>query len=208
MPQPLPSAWLSLSTHAGVPVEQSILPTRHGLPLTGHAVPAAHAVQVPARQTDPWSQLVPFSRRRLVSEHDETPVVEQTRTPSWQVLPGRHAPPDRHVLLLASVPEPTWPPLGCESLETSAAPSLFGWSGLLRGVTQPPAPTATAISRTLCARIWLPFLDALIPASRERDQMLNVRRDRRTIRIARNDGQQKIAVSPVVVYVASTTKFP
>lgn len=111
--------------HTPVPVEQSILPTRHGLPLTGQAVPAAHAVQVPARQTDSWSQLVPFARKRPVSEHDETPVVEQTRAPSWQVLPGRHSPPDRHVLLLASAPAPPWPPSECEVLETSIAPSLF-----------------------------------------------------------------------------------
>jgi hypothetical protein len=39
--------------HTGEPFEQSILPTRHGLPVTGQAVPAAHVVQAPSRQTEP-----------------------------------------------------------------------------------------------------------------------------------------------------------
>jgi hypothetical protein len=58
-PQVAPFALLSVSVQTGAPVEQTMVPTRHGLLATSHIVPAAHAWHMPSRQT-PLSQGVPL----------------------------------------------------------------------------------------------------------------------------------------------------
>jgi hypothetical protein len=47
VPQPVPFGLLSVSVQTGAPVVQTMLPTRHGLPLTSHAMSAAQLSQLP-----------------------------------------------------------------------------------------------------------------------------------------------------------------
>jgi hypothetical protein len=77
VPQLVPSTWLSDSVHTAAPVVHTILPTRHGFPLTGQLIPAAHATQAPSLQTDPSAQVVPFPLFAWVSVHESTPLAEQ-----------------------------------------------------------------------------------------------------------------------------------
>jgi hypothetical protein len=58
-PQVAPFGLLSVSVQTGAPVEQTMVPTRHGLLATSHIVPAAQAWQTPSKQT-PLSHGVPL----------------------------------------------------------------------------------------------------------------------------------------------------
>ena len=51
VPHAVPFGLLSVSVQTGAPVVQTMLPTRHGLPVTSHAMPSVHAPQLPLRQT-------------------------------------------------------------------------------------------------------------------------------------------------------------
>jgi len=47
VPQVVPFGLLSVSVQTGAPVAQTMLPTRHGFPLTSHAIPCTHESQLP-----------------------------------------------------------------------------------------------------------------------------------------------------------------
>jgi len=64
---------LSVSVQTGAPVEQTMLPTRHGLFVTSHAMPSMHVSQLPLWQTMPLPQTVPFACRSVISMHDIAP---------------------------------------------------------------------------------------------------------------------------------------
>jgi hypothetical protein len=62
-PQEIPAGALPISRHAGVPLVQSMAPTRHGFPDRSQDVPAAHLLHVPSRQTEPTPHNVPLAWR-------------------------------------------------------------------------------------------------------------------------------------------------
>jgi hypothetical protein len=68
VPHEVPFALLSVSVQTGAPVEQTMVPARHGLFATSHVAPAVHAWQTPSRQT-PLSHVVPLACDRCVSRH-------------------------------------------------------------------------------------------------------------------------------------------
>ena len=73
VPQLMPFGLLSVSVHTGAPVVQTMVPTRQGLPVTLHAMPAWHAVQVPLLQTMSVPHWVPLASRSGSSLHDIAP---------------------------------------------------------------------------------------------------------------------------------------
>jgi hypothetical protein len=81
-PQDVPGAALAFSTHIEAPVEQDVVPVRHGLPATGHVMPLAHAAQAPAEvQTMPRPHIVPGGRFVPLSVHVGV-AVEQSSVPA------------------------------------------------------------------------------------------------------------------------------
>jgi hypothetical protein len=100
-PHSVPTGLLPLATHTEVPVMHDVMPSLHG---SGgeHATPAAHATQLPVRQTRFIPQLVPLATDVPVSWQVGAPV-EQVCVPVWQGLVGVQAPPavqSRHIPLL------------------------------------------------------------------------------------------------------------
>ncbi len=73
VPQLMPFGLLSVSVQTGAPVVQTMVPTRQGLPVTLHAIPPAHAVQVPLLQTMSVPHWVPLASRSGSSLHDIAP---------------------------------------------------------------------------------------------------------------------------------------
>ena len=87
------AAFVPVSVHTAVPVEQLVVPVWHRL--TGvHEAPVAHATQLPVRHTIPAPHAVPFARLAPVSVHTGLPV-EQLVEPEWQGFVGTHAAYDR-----------------------------------------------------------------------------------------------------------------
>ena len=82
MPQGVPARALSISVQTGCPVEQTILATRHGLPVTLHVAPSSHAVHLPDEQTILSPHAVPSACSAPVSLHDWAPPFAQLRTPT------------------------------------------------------------------------------------------------------------------------------
>ena len=126
VPQPVPFGLLSVSVQTGAPVVQTMLPTRHGLPVTSHVMPSVHAPQVPLRQTMFTPQTVPFACVSVSSMHVIAPSL-QTNIPLWHGLAGTHAPPATQLLTGTS----TAP----ESTNTVSPPPAS------KGFVLPPVPT-------------------------------------------------------------------
>jgi hypothetical protein len=122
----VPFGLLSVSVQTGAPVVQTILPTRHGLPVTAQSMPATQLSQLPLWQTLSTSQTVPFACRSVSSMHDRTPSM-QTNCPLWHALVGTHEPPATQVG--ASV----LPPSGLVLPPVPTVP-----------LTPPPVPTVPA----------------------------------------------------------------
>jgi len=59
-PHEVPFGWLFDSVQTALPVVQTIVPVRQGLPVTVQLVPAAHGTHAPLLHTIPVPQLVPF----------------------------------------------------------------------------------------------------------------------------------------------------
>jgi hypothetical protein len=76
LPQPVPFGLLSVAVQTGAPVVQTMLPTRHGWPVTSHAMPAVHASQLPSWQTMSGPQTVPFACVSVSSMHDIAPSMQ------------------------------------------------------------------------------------------------------------------------------------
>jgi hypothetical protein len=80
VPHAVPFGLLSVSVQTGAPVVQTMVPTRHGLPLTSQAMSAMQVSQLPLWQTLSVSQAVPFACSVDSSMHDMTPSM-QTNMP-------------------------------------------------------------------------------------------------------------------------------
>ncbi len=107
VPHVVPFGLLSVSVQTGAPVVQTMLPTRHGLPVTSHAMPSVHAPQLPLRQTMFTPQTVPFACVSVSSMHVIAPSL-QTNIPLRHGLAGTHAPPATQLLTgTSTAPEST-----------------------------------------------------------------------------------------------------
>jgi hypothetical protein len=71
------------STHTCVPVEQEVMPPRHGFGFVVQEAPARQVLHTPALQTAPAPQDVPFGFGVAVSRHCSVPVAQEV-TPSTQ----------------------------------------------------------------------------------------------------------------------------
>src|SRR5262249_29760430 len=78
VPQPVPFGLLSVSVQTGAPVVQTMLPARHGLPVTSQAMSATQLSQLPAWQTMSVPHTVPFACRSVSCMHDIAPPSVQT----------------------------------------------------------------------------------------------------------------------------------
>jgi hypothetical protein len=103
VPHIVPFGLLSVSVQTGAPVVQTILPTRHGRPVTSQAMSATHDSQLPLRQTMSAPQTVPFACRPGSSMHVIAPSL-QTNIPWRQGLAGTQAPPATQLLTGTSTP--------------------------------------------------------------------------------------------------------
>ena len=127
VPHMLPFGLLFVSVQTGAPVVQTMLPTRHGLPVTSHAMPSVHMPQVPLPQTMFVPQTVPFACVSVSSMHVIAPSL-QTNIPLRHGLAGTHAPPATQLLTGTS----TAP----ESTNTVSPPPASN------GLVLPPVPVA------------------------------------------------------------------
>jgi hypothetical protein len=165
VPQAVPFGLLSDSVQTGAPVVQTMLPTRHGLPVTSQAIPSVHAPQVPLRQTMSIPQTVPFACMSVSSMQVIAPSL-QTNMPLWQGLAGTQAPPATQLVtgtstlpesmnttslgppsvlpMLPPAPPPELPPAPAELPALPVGPASRLPSGRRR---KPPHP-ATATSTT------------------------------------------------------------
>jgi hypothetical protein len=81
VPHVVPFGLLSVSVQTGAPVAQTMLPTRHGLPVTSHVMPCTQLSQLPLWQTLSMSQRVPLACRSVSSMHAIAPPSRQTNIP-------------------------------------------------------------------------------------------------------------------------------
>src|SRR5262245_30696933 len=85
-PHIVPAATLPAATHTAAPLEQSVIPTRHGCPLIVHADPPAHATQLPVPSHTMLEPHVVPAGALPAGMHTGAPVEQAMR-------PVRHAPP-------------------------------------------------------------------------------------------------------------------
>jgi len=97
VPHVVPFGRLFVSVQTGAPVVQTMLPTRHGLPVTLQAMSATQSLQVPFPQTLSAPHTVPFACRSDSSMQVIAPSL-QTNMPLWHGLAGTHEPPATQLL--------------------------------------------------------------------------------------------------------------
>src|SRR6185436_33345 len=181
VPHIVPFGLLSVSVQTGAPVVQTMLPTRHGLPVTSQAMPATHASQLPLRQTLSAPQTVPFAWRS-VSSMQTIAFSLQTNIPLWQGLAGTQAPPATQLgastppastiiveppvpaALPPTPPTPPLPPRPAPAELPLAPPAAASWpfTGSSR---KPPHPAASAVAPATTIVTLRQCLSSSIPSS-------------------------------------------
>ena len=77
VPQDVPLATFPDSVHTGAPVVHTVVPVRHGLPVTAQLAPDWQAMQLPVElQTSPVPQLVPAETSVALSLQTGAPVAQ------------------------------------------------------------------------------------------------------------------------------------
>ncbi len=96
---PVPQVWpfgtLVVSRQTALPVLHDVTPLRHGLPATGHVLPASQAAQIPWSQTRLTPQPLPSASAAPESVHVGVPPAHES-VPRWQRFTGTHVAPDAH----------------------------------------------------------------------------------------------------------------
>jgi hypothetical protein len=97
VPQVVPlAAFVPVSVHTAVPVEQSVVPAWHGL-AGAQVAPCVHALHAPLLHTSLVPHDVPLTVLVPVSVHTGTPVVHEV-DPTWHGLVGVQAAPPAQAL--------------------------------------------------------------------------------------------------------------